>query len=460
MKDRIVKLEDFFDFKSKAPVNRIAYTEEDMIYKIKVIKKMQELGMEVCIDKVGNICGTIAVGNNPKKTLAIGSHTDSVYDGGQYDGPVGVIVGLQVAENLIESKKCNGIIKVAIYACEESSRFGNACIGSKYLSGNITEKDFEKIKDQKGISKGENITLKDAIEYSKKYLFEHVEGLQEVDKIFEEVDYSLEAHIEQYDLLTKKSKKLLLFEQDVIGIVSSVGSAVRLKYNVKGHADHTGSTPMKKRKNAIDATSIIGLEVKKLGKKFEKKGIGRASQVEVSTPGHNGSFNQIPDTAEGLIDFRLLGDNTPESVLKSFNSIRKLAERKTKTKITSEIVSKGTPVITSEHLNSGLAQVCENSNIKYSVMPSYAGQDTGYVPAKQKTMIFIPSTGGSHNPDEKTKKRFIEAASKVFTDFSKKLLVERLKDRVEATSSNKNNGRNNIKTNIKNREEDQLEEIE
>lgn len=425
----IVKLEDFFDFKSKKPINRLAYTKEDLDYKIKCIKKMQELGMAVSIDNVGNICGTISVGENPKKVLAIGSHTDSVYDGGQYDGPVGVVVGLQVAESLINSHKCNGIIKVAIYACEESSRFGNACIGSKYLSGVLKDEDFDKITDQKAKNSGETITLRDAINYSKSYLSGHIEGLEEVDKIFENADYSLEAHIEQYEILHKKSRHFFT-EKDIIGIVTSIGSAVRVRYHVKGQADHTGSTPMRRRKNAIDAASIIGTEVENLGRKFEKKGLGRASQVEISTPGHNGSFNQIPENAEGLIDFRLLGENTPENVLKSFDRIKKSTERKTRTIIKPTIVSQGRPVITSSSLNVGLAETCSKKQISHINMPSYAGQDTGYIPAKEKTMIFIPSTGGSHNPNESTKKRFIEAASTVFTEFSQELLVEKFKDRI------------------------------
>lgn len=84
----VINLEDFFDFGSNEPINRLAYTEEDMKYKIKVIEKMQDLGMQITLDKAGNICGTIKMGNNPKKVLVIGSHTDSVYNGGQYDGPV------------------------------------------------------------------------------------------------------------------------------------------------------------------------------------------------------------------------------------------------------------------------------------------------------------------------------------------------------------------------------------
>lgn len=187
----MVELEDFFDFNSSEPINRLAYTEEDMKYKIKVIEKMKELGMEITVDKVGNICGTIAIGNNPEKTLAMGSHTDSVENGGQYDGPVGVISALQATENLLKSKKINGIVKVVIYACEESTRFGNSCIGSKYLSEDIEEKDFDQIVD------ANNITLREAIEQGKSYLMANTEGIQEVEKIFkkDEMDYSLESHI-------------------------------------------------------------------------------------------------------------------------------------------------------------------------------------------------------------------------------------------------------------------------
>lgn len=163
---------------------------------------------------------------------------------------------------------------------------------------------------------------------------------------------------------------------------------------------------------------------------MKEKVYGRASQVEINTLNHNGSFNQLSEDAEGLIDFRLLGENSPESVLKKFNRMIKKVQWKTRTKITSEVISRGNPVITSSSLNTGLANVCQKNNIKYFNMPSYAGQDTGYIPAKEKTMIFIPSIGGSHNPDESTSKKFIDASTKVLTDFSKDLLSERFKDRV------------------------------
>lgn len=108
---------------------------------------------------------------------------------------------------------------------------------------------------------------------------------------------------------------------------------------------------MKKRKNAVDATAFIGKKIRKLGKHYEKHGLGRASQVEINTPGHNGSFNQIPNQANGLIDIRLLGDNTPDGVLRDFEDIKQQVEEKTKTKIIPTVISKGAPIRTSKTLN-------------------------------------------------------------------------------------------------------------
>lgn len=186
---------------------------------------------------------------------------------------------------------------------------------------------------------------------------------------------------------------------------------------------------MKKRENAVDAAAFIGKKVRKLGKKFEKQGLGRASQVEINTPGHGGSFNQIPDKAQGLIDFRLLGENTPDRVLEEFEKIRQKVAKKTKTQIDVQVVSSGTPVITSSNLNENLEFICKQNGIPYLEMPSFAGQDTGYVPAKEKTMIFIPSKGGSHNPKESTKREYIEMAEKVFEKASLELLRENFKEK-------------------------------
>ena len=415
----IINLDNFFEFGEKKPINRLAFTDEDIAYKVRVIKAMQELGMKIKIDQIGNISGELEVGDSPEKTIVFGSHTDSVYDGGQYDGPVGVISGLMVVERLKAEKDFNGKLIVAIYTCEESSRFGNACIGSKFLKGDLTVDEFEKIIDQKAKKEGKTITLGKAVDYLRSEIKKQVPEIEEVDKIFEKVDYSIETHIEQYKLLHKLSRKS---EQPNLGLITSIGSAVRIKYTVEGKADHTGSTPMKKRKNPLAVVAKMQKQIKKLGKEYETNGFGRASQVEISTPGHNGSFNQIPTTAEGMVDIRILGENSPEKAIEDFQTLLKKCNKKG-LKCTVDIVSKGTPVVTSEFLNNTLMKASKNPDNLFK-MPSYAGQDSGYIPAKEKTMIFIPSKGGSHNPKESTKKRYIEEAVCLMYDGVRELFKE------------------------------------
>ena len=148
----IINIENFFDFDYTGPTNRIAYSKEDAEYKLKCIKSMQNLGMYISIDKAGNICGRLPAIFLKKQSLVIGSHTDSVKDGGQFDGPVGVYMALKAIENFKNSNKSNqyGNIKAVIYACEESTRFSKACIGSSYLSDELTLEKLNKLKDKNG----------------------------------------------------------------------------------------------------------------------------------------------------------------------------------------------------------------------------------------------------------------------------------------------------------------------
>ena len=81
----IVKSKDFFKFGIQEPINRIAYSEEDADYKLMCMKRMQDLGMKIKIDELGNITGTLPGNGKTKKKLVMGSHTDSVFNGGQYD---------------------------------------------------------------------------------------------------------------------------------------------------------------------------------------------------------------------------------------------------------------------------------------------------------------------------------------------------------------------------------------
>lgn len=225
----MIKPEDFFEIinniPTKKPINRNAFTKEDVAYKVKCIKAMQDLGMTVTLDKIGNICGTIPGKLYSDKSIICGSHTDSVDDGGQFDGPLGVYCALKTAENIVSSGKTNAInYKAIIYTCEESTRFkGKACLGSKYLRGD--KLDFDAI-----ISSRDGLSLRECIanykaELTKQLQESGLEPLIEVDKVVSqsEIVTALEGHIEQADVLRESGKN--------IGLCTSIVAPYRL------HAD-------------------------------------------------------------------------------------------------------------------------------------------------------------------------------------------------------------------------------
>ncbi len=226
----VINIENFFDFDNHEPVNRIAYSEEDAKYKLKCMKAMQDLGMKILIDNVGNIVGEFPANYSKDKNLVIGSHTDSVTNGGQFDGPVGVYMALKAAEDFKKShNKQYGNLKTIIYACEESTRFSTACIGSYYLNGSFSVEHLSTLKDKQGMSFG------DAVSEYKAYIFSHLAeydidlaNISLVDKVVtpSEISEALEAHIEQSEILSNSSKS--------IGIIDSIGKPVRGNITVHG----------------------------------------------------------------------------------------------------------------------------------------------------------------------------------------------------------------------------------
>lgn len=231
MKEK-VELEDFFDFNKNEPIQRLAYSKEDVEYKLKIIKKMQELGMKIKIDKIGNICATLEANGATDKSILIGSHTDSVKDGGQYDGPAGVISGLKVIEQIVEKVdkkelKLNCNLKVIVWACEESNRFGKACLGSKWVEGTLDEKSFS-MKEIVSKKEKDKCTLGEAVSEYLTDIKASSRDIEYVDKIIslEEIIKAYELHIEQYQYLS---------ENDIdIGIISSISGPYRMKVKIDG----------------------------------------------------------------------------------------------------------------------------------------------------------------------------------------------------------------------------------
>jgi len=400
---------EFFDFESKENVNRVAYTESDVLFKVKVMWKMHELGMKLSVDRIGNICGCIG-GPSSKTKVAVLSHTDSVINGGQFDGPAGIILGLAAIEELLEQKKqLNGSIKLIICATEESTRFNAACLGSKYLGGKLAEEKFAVMKDRNGV------TMEQAIAEFYELLEKHLGGI-EIAKVphvvgKDEVEQAIEMHIEQYESLHDAGNE--------IGIVTSVCAPYRVELQIKGRAGHTGSTPMDKRADAIFANSYFGVLLHEYVKQHaESIRATVTKQAQTNEP----SMNTIAEGAVAWVDVRQQYPETAAKTAENLQNIITKVEELTNTKIEKTVLTADDPIQMNPELVEKLYNISTKLGLKTIRMPSWAGHDLPYVPAEQSGMIFIPSTGGSHSPLEITTIKDMTNGKNVLSEFLKELL--------------------------------------
>ncbi|MFA6709345.1 MAG: M20/M25/M40 family metallo-hydrolase, partial [Fusobacterium sp.] len=197
-------------------VTRISFTKEHRKANDFIKKIMMENGLTPREDRAGNIIGEYFSDRKNSKTLVIGSHQDSVKNGGKYDGPLGIILPIVVfGEYLKENEKLPYNIKIISFGDEEGIRFAMPFIGSSVIAGTFDTKDLSRV----GIY---NKTLGEALEN----FGGNLEKLNE-DKI-KDIDDFLEIHIEQGPILFNENKSL--------GIVNAIQGFKRYEVNILGQA--------------------------------------------------------------------------------------------------------------------------------------------------------------------------------------------------------------------------------
>jgi N-carbamoyl-L-amino-acid hydrolase len=283
-------------------VTRLAYSEDILKARDFVIGKMKEIGMQISIDPIGNLRGRLA-GSENLPPVVVGSHLDSVPEGGAYDGTIGVMVGLEAIRSIYEEgDKHKRPLELIIFPCEESSRFGMATVGSKAMAGKIRLEDIKSLKDDDGIS---------IYQAAKNCGFDpdniHKSKLNKGD-IFS----YLELHIEQGPVLYEKNIP--------IGIVTGIAAPIRYKLSIFGRADHSGATPMYMRKDALTCAAEIILEIENIA--LNKAGKSTVATVGLVTA-KPGVLNVIPGEVNMGIGIR---DIVKSDLLKADALVKKAIE--------------------------------------------------------------------------------------------------------------------------------------
>lgn len=389
-------------------INRLAFTDADWAGRQYIIDRMTDAGLSIEIDDFGNVIG-YKIGKKPDlPVVMVGSHTDSVPNGGNYDGVVGVLSAIEVIRSMTDDGyEHDHTIAVVSFMCEESGRFGDATLGSKAMRGELTLQDLHRLVDKQGISLYEALKDRNL----------NPDGIETM-AYKRPVKSFTEIHIEQ--------GKVLEHEQKTIGIVTGIAAPERFYVTIRGNADHSGATPMNLRHDALCGASKIILGIEEIASMQEEPPVvGTVGVVEV-TPG---AMNVIPGAVKLGVDIRSISKAARNSVVTLVKEFIDITAEKRKLSYTIEIIAQDHPVEMHPAMIREIEEAVKSVGVKYMTMPSGAGHDAmHWAEAVPTGMIFIPCRDGiSHNPAEFAEMDDIVTGAEVLDKVLRKLSLEETK---------------------------------
>ncbi len=370
-------------------VCRLALTDEDGRGRDQVCRWMRELGLDLSVDRIGNVIG-LRAGRKPGKPITVGSHIDTVATGGLYDGNLGVLAGLEVISVLNEASiETDRPIAVGFFSNEEGARFAPDMMGSGVHQAAL---DLEDMLAVKGID-GETVAKAlERIGYA---------GSKPCG-VFRAYSY-FELHVEQGPVLEQ--------EDVVIGAVTGVQGISWTEYRLQGVSNHAGTTPMRLRHDAGYVAAAIAVEARRLANEI---GGDQVATVGVNELKPN-LVNVIPNHALLTLDLR----NTDDSVLRQAEAhmtefVHQIAQAED-VNVQSRILARFAPVEFDDRMIDLVQTTAQRLGHSVKRMPSGAGHDAQmFAPNCPTAMIFVQSVGGiSHNVREFTKLRHIQAGADV-----------------------------------------------
>ena len=350
---------------------------------------MEEVGLSTWQDAAGNQCGRLEGREPGLPALLLGSHIDTVPDAGRYDGMLGVLLAIEVVRRLRDrASELPFAIELVAFSDEEGTRFGNALMGSRALSGQWDD-DWWNLRDEDGISLAEafvDFGLDPA----------RLPGAFRRPEQF--VGY-LEAHIEQGPWLEDADKRL--------GVVTSIAGARRFGLTMVGKAGHAGGSPYDRRRDALVGASELVVEIERISK--ERGVIGTVGKMEVFP----GGVNVIPGRVEFSLDLRAEFDDDRDAALRLIRDAANEIASRRRLEFHYEELYRADAVVCDLDLRAAVeAGIRATGDEEPMALWSRAGHDgMAVVAVAPIAMLFIRCKGGvSHHPDESVTKADVAAA--------------------------------------------------
>lgn len=360
---------------------RFGYSEEERKAKSLMKGWMEKAGLSVKEDGAGNLFGRLEGRDPTSPAIMSGSHLDSVPDGGHFDGPLGVLSALEVAqawqdENFLPSKP----YEVAVFSDEEGSRFNSGLLGSRAMTGVVDTKSQEQLQDHEGNSFREVLEQKGL----------SLDSFQEPTRNLNGIDTYVEVHIEQGKVLEKENLP--------VGIVTGIAGPSWIEFEFTGVAGHAGNTPMQDRHDALVAAGEFVSKIHPLPKSINESSVATVGKLHVFPNG----ANVIPGKVQLIVDVRDISKESKEQLIQL---IEKQAEE------TADLYGVNlhyrrtlnvAPVPIQEELRSLMGTALKKHGIRPLELPSGAGHDALIIGHQLPvSMLFVRSEKGiSHTPEE------------------------------------------------------------
>jgi N-carbamoyl-L-amino-acid hydrolase len=368
-------------------VTRLVFSIKELRSRQLLIHLMRQAGLKIHIDAIGNIFGRFN-GSNPRSPAVLaGSHLDTVIHGGKYDGPVGVIGALEAIRTITENNiPVRAPLEVVCFVGEESSRFGFSTLGSSLVAGEVRPKDLTNAVDPQGTKLADVLASLGITQ-------RNLHGLKRSAKSLKGY---LELHIEQGPILEAKGKR--------IGLVTSIAAPSRFRVIFKGRADHSGTTPMEMRKDALVAAAQLITYVEGVCRKNSAMAKGRVVGTVGAVKVEPGVINAVPGRAELTVDIRGTSAESKNRVARLVKEQARAIARTRSIGVEVLNIREEDPVQLDDRLLRVSRRLCDEKGIDYEIMPSGAGHDAMQMAKITPAgMIFVPSRRGiSHNPLEWT----------------------------------------------------------
>jgi N-carbamoyl-L-amino-acid hydrolase len=360
-------------------VNRLALTPADGEGRRRVVSWMQELGLAVEVDRIGNVHGRRAGRDAGLTPVMIGSHIDSVPTAGIFDGCLGVLAGLEVVRTLADhGVETRRPLVVSFFSEEEGGRFGTDMLGSAVATGRIPLEDAYALADRDGKRVVDEL---DAIGFRG----------QAPERLAPPHAY-LELHIEQGPILRARDMD--------IGVVTGVQSISWHELTITGQSAHAGTTPMELRRDAGVAAARINLELRRM---IASGAYGQMrATMGVVQPGP-GLVNIVPGRCTATVDLRNPSDEHMRAAERDLLAFYDRVSAEERVDLRWRQTARTATVDFDASLQERITRVAGSLRLRHERIVSGAGHDAQEMASICPTgMIFVPGEhdGISHNPRE------------------------------------------------------------